>query len=124
MTNWLTYYVTNFSTSELQKTVRCWRVSGFFFELSCARHYNSGSHWTALELSLLDNGIKKKGQGQENNQKQTNPPNTQNNHNQSLTNRGENVKQAQALTAIYKPQLSQRLQQEIVKGQCSVAVTL
>ena len=30
-----------------------------------------------LELSLLDNGIKKKGQGQIKNQKQTNPPNTQ-----------------------------------------------
>ena len=34
----------------------CW----FFFELSCARHYNSGSHWTVLELSLLDNSIKKR----------------------------------------------------------------
>ena len=34
-----------------------------FFELSCARHYNSGSHWAVLGLSLLDNGIKRKGQG-------------------------------------------------------------
>ena len=36
------------------------RLQAFFFQLSCARHYNSGSHWTVLELSLLDNGIKKK----------------------------------------------------------------
>ena len=34
--------------------------------------------------------------------------------------RWNKVKQAQALTANYNPRLSQRLQQEIVKGQCSV----
>ena len=43
----------------------------FCFELSCGRHYNSGSHWTELELSLLDNGIKMKDQWQGKNQKQT-----------------------------------------------------
>ena len=36
----------------------------FFFELCCARHYNCGSHWAVLVLSLLDKGIKRKGQGQ------------------------------------------------------------
>ena len=72
------------------------------------------------ELSLLDNGIKKKGQGQKKDQKQTNPQTTNNDHNQSLTNRGEKVKEAQALTAIYNSRLSPRLQQETVKGQCSV----
>jgi len=35
-----------------------------FFELCCARHYNCGSHWAVLVLSLLGNGIKRKGQGQ------------------------------------------------------------
>ena len=34
-----------------------------FFELCCARHYNCGSHWAVLVLSLLDNEIKRKGQG-------------------------------------------------------------
>ena len=97
-------------------------VLTIFFELSCARHYNSGSHWTVLELSLLDNGIKKKGQGQKKDKSKQPPQHTttKQNHNQSLTNQGEKVKQAQALTAIYNPQLSPRLQQEIVKVQCSV----
>jgi len=35
-----------------------------FFELCCARHYNCGSHWAMRVLSLLDNGIKRKGQEQ------------------------------------------------------------
>ena len=43
------------------------------------------------------------------------PQHTTKHHNQSLTNRGEKVKQAQALTAIYNPRLLPRLQQEIVK---------
>ena len=34
----------------------------FFFELCCARHYNCGSHWAVLKLSLLDNEVKRKGQ--------------------------------------------------------------
>ena len=37
--------------------------SDFFVDLCCARHYNCGSHWAVLVLSLLDNEIKKKGQG-------------------------------------------------------------
>ena len=56
------------------------------FEPSCARHYNSGSHWAVLELSLLDNGIKRKGQGRWKT-KQTNPQTTNNRNHQSLTNR-------------------------------------
>ena len=94
----------------------------FFFELCCARHYNCGSHWAALVLSLLDNGIKRKGQGQWKT-KQTTPPN--NNQNtppvpDQSSKRWNKVRQAQALAANYSPRLSQRLQQEIVKGQCSV----
>ena len=58
----------------------------FFFELCCARHYNSGSHWAVLGLSLLDNGIKRKGQGRWKT-KQTNPQTTTNRNHQSLTNR-------------------------------------
>ena len=47
----------------------------FFFELCCcARHYNCGSHWAVLVLSLLDNEIKRKGQGPRKT-RQTKPPN-------------------------------------------------
>ena len=62
--------------------------NSLFFELSCARHYNSGSHWAVLGLSLLDNGIKRKGQGRWK-AKQTNPQTTTNRNHQSLTNRGK-----------------------------------
>ena len=61
-------------------------LRSFFFELRCARHYNSGSHWTVLKLWLLDNGT---GQKPTVNNRQT-----KKNYNQSLTNRGEKVKQA------------------------------
>ena len=59
--------------------------SDFFFELCCARHYNCGSHWAVLVLSLLDNGITRKGQGQWKKQNQTTPKNQKNNP--SPTNR-------------------------------------
>ena len=60
----------------------------FFFELCCARHYNCGSHWAVLVLSLLDNEIKRKGQGPRKT-RQTKPQNNTQKpkNNPSLTNR-------------------------------------
>ena len=46
-----------------QPTLLTKREKDFFFELCCARHYNCGSHWAVLVLSLLDNEIRRKGQG-------------------------------------------------------------
>ena len=52
--------------------------------------------------------------------KATKPPNN-NQHKPPVPDQSsKKVKQAQALTANYNPRLSHRLQQEIVKGQCSV----
>ena len=105
-----------------ENSLRFRNARSFFFELSCARHYNCGSHWAMLVLSLLDNGIKRKGQGQRKT-RQTKPPNNNQNTQpvpDQSSKRWNKVRQAQALTANYNPRLSQRLQQEIVKGQCSV----
>ena len=80
--------------------------------------------WQSLNCArivIVRQRYQKERSGTEKRQKANKPPqHTNKHHNQSLTNRGEKVKQAQALTAIYNPRLSPRLQQEIVKVQCSV----
>ena len=50
-----------------------------FLNYAARRHYNCGSHWAVLVLSLLDNGIKRKGQGQRKT-RQTKPPKQQPKH--------------------------------------------
>ena len=79
----------------------------FFFEHSCARHYNS-----AIIVIVRQRYLKERSGTSQNKSKQT-PPTTTKDNNQSLTNRGEKVKQAQALTTIYIPRLSQCLQQHV-----------
>ena len=120
-----------------------WAVSLFVVTSGVASSPSSGFFfWTMLRASLqlwqslscasfviVDNGTKRKGQGQWQ-QKQTKPnkkpqsetqePNKKQTVPDQSSQRWNKVKQAQALTANYNPRLSQRLQQEIVKGQCSV----
>ena len=59
-----------------------------FFWTKLRSSLQRGSHWTVLDLSLLDNGIYMTDQGQTRTKSKQPPPNTKKN-NQSLTNRTE-----------------------------------
>ena len=74
--------------------------------------------WQSLNCAIvIVRQWDQKSQRQKKDQKQRNSPNTNNNHSQSLTNRSEKMKQAQALTANC-PALTTS-SSGIVKGQCN-----
>ena len=81
----------------------------FFLGLCCARHYNCGSHWTVLVMSLLDNEIKRKGQWPKKTRQQ-NPQKHPTNKHQNQTTDPSLTNRVKGETRWNKLRLSRKLQ--------------
>ena len=89
-------------TKKIQRSQVSGPSPGIFFEPSCADHHDGGSHWTVKIIVMVRQRWLKRGQGRRSrsNTHNTNKNTPTNNKQKSLTEHGEKVKQAQALTAI------------------------